>query len=179
MDAALASFLSAHSGDNFVYGILGAATGTGTAQPGQGRVVASYTAANAASLFANEPSTSTVQGASQQVNAFLFSVNTGSNPLFGASTGTGFQNTGVAGELADAALGTPVFLNELSTMGQNDANIYESSTGITVSANGSITGFATGGGTTPVPLPAAIWLLGSGVLGLFGIGRRRGATVKA
>ena len=27
--------------------------------------------------------------------------------------------------------------------------------------------------TAPVPLPAAIWLLGSGLLGLFGIGRRK------
>jgi hypothetical protein len=30
--------------------------------------------------------------------------------------------------------------------------------------------------TAPVPLPAAIWLLGSGLLGLFGIGRRKAIT---
>jgi hypothetical protein len=29
---------------------------------------------------------------------------------------------------------------------------------------------------TPVPIPAAVWLLGSGLLGLFAIGRRRGLT---
>ncbi|MGI9320139.1 MAG: VPLPA-CTERM sorting domain-containing protein [Thiogranum sp.] len=29
------------------------------------------------------------------------------------------------------------------------------------------------GGGTPVPLPAAVWLFGSGLLGLFGIARRR------
>jgi hypothetical protein len=32
------------------------------------------------------------------------------------------------------------------------------------------------GGGTPVPLPAAVWLLGSGLMGLFGIGRRRAAS---
>jgi hypothetical protein len=31
----------------------------------------------------------------------------------------------------------------------------------------------TSAATAPVPLPAAIWLLGSGLLGLFGIGRRK------
>jgi hypothetical protein len=28
----------------------------------------------------------------------------------------------------------------------------------------------------PVPLPAAVWLLGSGLMGLIGVGRRRRAT---
>jgi hypothetical protein len=31
--------------------------------------------------------------------------------------------------------------------------------------------------SAPVPLPAAFWLLGSGLLGLFGIGRRKTAAV--
>jgi hypothetical protein len=39
-------------------------------------------------------------------------------------------------------------------------------------ANGNLT-FA----TTPVPLPAAVWLLGSGLLGLFGVSRRRNTAV--
>jgi hypothetical protein len=39
--------------------------------------------------------------------------------------------------------------------------------------------FTGNGGTTPVPLPAAVWLLGSGLLGLAGVGRRRAAKVVA
>jgi hypothetical protein len=42
----------------------------------------------------------------------------------------------------------------------------------TLNADGSLV-FAAAGGSSPVPLPAAVWLFGSGLLGLIGIGRRR------
>jgi hypothetical protein len=48
---------------------------------------------------------------------------------------------------------------------------------LTLSANGTLT-IGSSGGTTPpppVPLPAAVWLFGSGLLGLLGVGRRRAA----
>jgi hypothetical protein len=45
----------------------------------------------------------------------------------------------------------------------------------TLLSNGNLS-FALTGTGAPVPLPAAIWLLGSGLLGLFGIGRRRVVT---
>jgi hypothetical protein len=52
--------------------------------------------------------------------------------------------------------------------------------GNTVASDGTLTLSATGltyaAGTSAVPLPAAIWLLGGGLLGLFGIGRRKAAT---
>lgn len=42
--------------------------------------------------------------------------------------------------------------------------------------NGVLTITGNSGGTTPVPVPAAIWLLGSGLMGLFGVSRRRAAA---
>lgn len=42
----------------------------------------------------------------------------------------------------------------------------------TLSATGDLQ-YNVPGGTSPVPLPAAVWLLGSGLLGLAGIGRRK------
>ena len=46
----------------------------------------------------------------------------------------------------------------------------------TWAADGSLT--ITGNGTSaPVPLPAAVWLFGSGLMGLVGVSRRRKAAV--
>jgi hypothetical protein len=45
----------------------------------------------------------------------------------------------------------------------------------TLDASGNLT--IAGNVTSPVPLPAAVWLFGSGLLGLFGVSRRRAAAV--
>lgn len=45
-----------------------------------------------------------------------------------------------------------------------------------ISASGDFT-ITAQGGTTPVPVPPAVWLLASGLLGLAGIGRRRAAAL--
>jgi hypothetical protein len=42
-------------------------------------------------------------------------------------------------------------------------------------ANGTLATLSSGGGSS-VPIPAAVWLFGSGLLGLAGIGRRRNTT---
>jgi hypothetical protein len=44
-----------------------------------------------------------------------------------------------------------------------------------LSSNGTLT--LTGNSTAPVPLPAAVWLFGSGLMGLVGVSRRRKAAV--
>jgi hypothetical protein len=45
----------------------------------------------------------------------------------------------------------------------------------TLGADGTLT--ITGNSTAPVPLPAAVWLFGSGLMGLVGVSRRRKAAV--
>jgi hypothetical protein len=50
---------------------------------------------------------------------------------------------------------------------------------ITLSADGTTLSFTGNPGTAPVPLPAAVWLFGSGLLGLVGVGRRRIAKTES
>jgi hypothetical protein len=66
-----------------------------------------------------------------------------------------FTGNGTTGALNSFILGTAVF----------------NADGSLVLAGNATTGG--GGGTAPVPLPAAVWLFGSGLLGLVGISRRR------
>ena len=61
----------------------------------------------------------------------------------------------------------------LATYGNgNGANVYEGQYTLSLGKDGSLT---VNGGTAPVPLPAAVWLFGSGLMGLLGICRRRTA----
>jgi hypothetical protein len=191
-DTALQAFLTANSGGNFIWGVEGAATGDGTIGAGQSRTVAtivgspaqvaadaiSGTSTTAAShLFLNEPNSVTANGAATAVNSFFPLVNAGTNTPYGVGTNNGGQAAVAIGASSTAGLGTSMYLYELaSTGGSNDANFYGSTVKITVNTDGTISGISSGSGTT-VPLPAAIWLLGSGVLGLFGIGRRRSVAV--
>lgn len=45
-----------------------------------------------------------------------------------------------------------------------------------LTANGTLETLSNGGGGGTVPLPAAVWLFGSGLLGMIGVARRRAAT---
>jgi hypothetical protein len=47
----------------------------------------------------------------------------------------------------------------------------------TMSFSGGVLTFASSNSGAPVPLPAAVWLLGSGLAGLVGVGRRRRSAV--
>jgi hypothetical protein len=185
IDTALATFLSNNAGGQFIYGLSGAATGDGSVNAGQARTVASIVGSpsqvaadvisgtpttNASHLFLNDPASSNAQGAAQTINLFFPTVNSGTNGPFGVS-GNGAQAAGAMGVNGFAALGAQTYLYELASTGNgNEASVYAGSVAITVGPGGAISGIGSG---APVPLPAAVWLLGSGVLGLFGIGRRR------
>jgi hypothetical protein len=178
VDAALVSFLTANAGGTFTYGILGAQVGDGSFGVGQALAVASLTGppttsgtSNIAKLYNNDPQSSDAATLAQTDNAYFQATNTGNagGTPYGAATSNGAQVAATLGFPSNHPLGTSVYLYEIASMGSNTAaNIYGSSTAISVSAAGVISGFA-----SPVPLPAAVWLLGSGLVGLFGIGGRR------
>lgn len=62
--------------------------------------------------------------------------------------------------------------------GTGQAQVYDLGA-ITLSAGGLLNFVSASGGGSAVPLPAALWLFGSGLLGLAGVGRRRSASVPA
>jgi hypothetical protein len=64
--------------------------------------------------------------------------------------------------------------------GQTDGTSFNLGTAMLTGSGATLDLVFTGnGGSTPVPLPAAIWLLGSGLLGLAGVGRRRAVKTQA
>jgi hypothetical protein len=101
--------------------------------------------------------------------------------VWGASTGDVGGSTDLYGQGPDqagVALGTAVDLFGLTGNGtaSGQGESYVLGTNLTLSSTGVLSVSA---GTTPpppVPLPAAVWLFGSGLLGLIGVGRRRAAT---
>jgi len=103
---------------------------------------------------------------------------TGAN-VWGPTTGGNGGSTDLFGtefDQAGIALGTTNTLYGLTGNGNpGQVQSYILGTDVTVTADGTL---KVGGGTGPtVPLPAAVWLFGSGLLGLFGVGRRRAAAV--
>ena len=71
-------------------------------------------------------------------------------------------------------LNTSAALFGVTAVGSNSTNLLTTSVlgDVELTANGLVFNSA-GTGTTATPLPAAVWLLGSGLLGLAGVGRRK------
>lgn len=97
-------------------------------------------------------------GPTATANLANWNLNGSNNVITGLTTGTGATLYGV-------------------TTGNSATDPAQSVTALgTLSLTASGLSFSTGGGTSPIPLPAAIWLLGSGLLGLAGVGRRKATT---
>jgi len=97
-------------------------------------------------------------GLSPTGNLSNWNLNGADNAVVGLTAGTGATLYGVtSGGTTDVS--TPVALGTLSL----------TASGLSYTPAGT--------GTSPVPLPAAVWLLGSGLLGLAGVGRRKASTV--
>ena len=101
--------------------------------------------------------------------------------VWGASTGGNGGATDLYGQESDqAGLGlgqTNTLYGLTGNSGPGQVQSYILGTDITVGTDGTLKVGQTTTPPPPVPLPAAVWLFGSGLLGLFGVGRRRAAAV--
>jgi hypothetical protein len=92
--------------------------------------------------------------------------------IWGETTGNNAGSTNLYGQGADqAGLALGGVANLYGLTGNNNAGKEQSyllSTNLTLSSTGNL---------SSVPLPAAVWLFGSGLLGLIGVGRRKAAAV--
>jgi hypothetical protein len=110
---------------------------------------------------------------------------TGGTTIAGSGTpssGLSFGNAGLSGAAVGSSLSFYNILGNTSATGtfdgiaKNSVLTTQYSNGFFfLNANGDLTYNVTSAGA-PVPLPAAVWLFGSGLLGLAGIGRRRAAV---
>jgi hypothetical protein len=177
----LASFLGATAaGDNVKWSILATNTSGGSFAAGSRLFLAS---APTDTLFQGEGNSSQASTMAGATTTFFGNVNAAggaSGPLtstaigWGVGAGASAPNSFVGPDFANGGdVGTAQNLYILATYGNgNDANVYASTNTITLSNAGVLTV----SGTTPaVPLPAAVWLFGSGLLGLVGVGRRKAA----
>jgi hypothetical protein len=188
-DSNLTTFLAQNGGhDSFSFGILGAGTATGGAtKQNPGASVVEFTSPQ--SILAsnlNVPGGSTIGGLVGNVLATANTINsvigTTSAPGTSGNVSSQFSPTSAEFNLYSASIaavapvGTDVNLYAITgnSSKASAGQLYATSEEVTMLANGTLESV---GGTSSVPLPAAVWLLGSGLLGLAGVGRRRSASV--
>jgi len=187
----LSTFLGSVGSDNVEWAVLGAqyptttnAKGT-TEAPGGIEVLASEPTAQGSSLagdnFSNlQTIASTFNNDLSYINgtgvSLKWSAGNSTTNIWGAATGDAGGSTNLYGQGPDQsgiALGQTVSLFGITgNGGKGQDQSYDLGDNLTLSANGTLT---VSSGTPTVPLPAAVWLFGSGLLGLLGVGRRRAA----
>lgn len=190
-DSVLTNFLTAAGSDPLSYGIIGGAysgsLGSGQRPTGKVRIVA--TSQVQSSVLTNLESqivNATPSGLNVDVNSLnlnLGGANSTNQGVFGTTQSAGgtalnlyaggLDMTGLTGVTPGSAV-TLYGVTGNGTAG-GSTTAFSLGTAIFSLANDTLT--FTGNGGAPVPLPAALWLLGSGLLGLAGVGRRRAVQV--
>jgi hypothetical protein len=105
-----------------------------------------------------------------------YDANNSTQPEYTDASGLTSWN-GKFGGVTDVAAGSPNDFYNFTQLKTSTSTTASPSTPTllgTFTFSGSTLTY-TAAGTSAVPLPAAVWLLGSGLFGLFGIGRRRAA----
>jgi hypothetical protein len=186
-DANLVAFLGGtHANDNFTWAVEGGKNGTGIAPGSFTYITTTHIDLSTGTTVTNANLATVYPGLTSTYNALNGQIASG---VIGdkASTAAGRDGQwgnipgndnwyGVGPDTSGTLVGSAQNFYGLTTAGttkSSPAEVFVLNQ-LTLGKDGTLT--AAGGGGAPVPLPAAVWLLGSGLLGLFGVGRRRNAA---
>jgi hypothetical protein len=194
-DANLTTFLSSTSGDPLQWAVMAASfntQATGAALRPTGNALVVTTAGSAATIGTGESQLTTqMPGFTSDITALnsfgmigatrstleTGTAATSGDGIWGTAAGTpGNQNWyGATPDTTGILIGATQTLFGVTGNGKSGGFALNYSLGsVSLAADGTLTISTTGTGTAPpVPLPAALWVFGSGLLGLFGVGRRR------
>ncbi len=199
-DANWTAFLAASTATNTVWNI-GALDSTGGANANGMHYLATSTNTLAQVKTQNNSGTTAMAGTNNYVSALnglagMSAVANGSvfvtpgdgnsypgvdggywNNNFGTKA-QGWTTTAALGEVMSMYLLTPSSTNgvakaNVTQCGYADVNAIFHACSFTLAANGTMTGAATSGEVLATPIPAALWLLGSAMVGLVGVARRK------
>ena len=190
-DANLAKLFAANgAGDTIEWAVQGGQYSLGGTAPnwktaGVAQFVTSVANSNPATKLAGDNTGNFIKWATLSNDVGTINTNSGgassvegastaSSGLWDLNTPSGVSGWYSNGPLTGNVLGGTQSLYYVTGGGAVSSKVAYSSIGTaSLSANGLTLAGRGGSGPPPVPLPAAVWLLGSGLLGLTGVARRK------